>query len=179
MDSTNLENEKPVAEENTSGKISFAQISLKVKETLGENTIPIIYREKIRAQRTRSIALQIEAKENRTEIQHTLLGVELKVGKQRISCPDLATARYLQVFARLGCALVAVPYDISRISNLADELESSWQIMLLLIGQLNSENGVHLARIRTFLIREIRKEIIEIGAGDAMPQFNQNTKQRN
>ncbi len=71
----------------------------------------------------------------RVVIQHTLLGVELKLGRKRLLCPDLATARYLSVFARIGCQDVAVPYDITKISHLADELESSWYRMLLLADQ--------------------------------------------
>ena len=39
---------------------------------------------------------------------------------------------YLSVFARAGCEEVAVPYDITRVSLFADELESSWHRMLLL-----------------------------------------------
>jgi hypothetical protein len=108
-----------------------------------------------------------------------LLGVELKVGRKRLSCPDLATARYLAVFARLGVAAVAVPYDITRTSPLADELESSWQRMLLLIEHRASERSPALrARLRRTLIGAARREIEEAGAGAAVPQFNQNTKQR-
>ena len=39
---------------------------------------------------------------------------------------------YLQVFARIGCQEVAIPYDITKISTIADDLESSWQKILLL-----------------------------------------------
>ena len=53
-----------------------------------------------------------------------MLGIELKVANRRLLCPDLATARYLSVFARLGCDVIAVPYDITQISRIADELES-------------------------------------------------------
>src|SRR6185312_15791945 len=82
--------------------------------------------------RTRAYAFEQIKPRARIEIQHTLLGVELKIGSRRLLCPDLATARYLSVFARAGCAHVAVPYDITKISQLADELESSWHRMLLL-----------------------------------------------
>ena len=119
--------------------------------------------------------LNVAAKENQTEIFYTLLGVELKVGKQRVSCPDLATARFLQVFARIGCASAAIPYDITKISVLADELEQSWQHSLLLIEQKSDENP---NRLRAALIKELRREIEEIGAGANLPQFDRQTKQR-
>src|SRR2546423_8896089 len=95
----------------------------KIKESLGEEWIPRIYSEKILTLRTRAHHLKLPPKPCGVEVQHTLLGVELKVGRMRMHCPDLATARYLSTFARAGCADVALPYDITRISTLADELE--------------------------------------------------------
>src|SRR6476620_5498783 len=109
------------------------EIAADIRNQLKENWIPQIYRDRIRTLRTRSSRLDAPVRENFVEIQHTLLGVELKVGNKRLSCPDLSTARYLQVFARLGCEEIAVPYDITKISTLADELESSWQRTLLLL----------------------------------------------
>jgi hypothetical protein len=150
-----------------------------VRESLAEVWLPRIYRERILALRTRSHSLNVPAKENSVEIQHTLLGVELKVGRHRMLCPDLATARYLGVFARAGCVDVAVPYDITKISSLADELESSWHRMLLLIERAAAErHAIFRSRVRALLIGDLRKEIEQAGAGTAIPQFNQNTKQR-
>ncbi len=158
----------------------LALLAAEVKAELGEAWLPRIYRERILKMRTRSHHLSLYA--NRAaavEIQHTLLGVELKVGRHRMSCPDLATARYLAVFARANCPDVAVPYDISRISGFADELESAWHRMLLLVERAApGGNAASRARLRNFLIREMRREVAEAGAGTAIPQFNQNTRQR-
>lgn len=155
------------------------EIVAEIKEKLGEEWLPTIYREKVRTQRTRAHRLEIEERENRAIIQHTLLGIELKVGSRRFSCPDFSTARYLQIFARMGCQEIAVPYDITKISTLADELESSRHKSLLLIdesakGKSKSVKG----RMRSALVKEIRDEIAEIGAGALMPEFKQSTKQR-
>nr|MBA2335824.1 hypothetical protein [Blastocatellia bacterium] len=90
-----------------------------IREQLAADWIPQIYAEKIRMQRTRACQLEVPERENKADILHTLLGIELKVGSTRFSCPDLATARYLQVFARLGCRNIAIPYDITKISALA------------------------------------------------------------
>lgn len=142
-----------------------------LRANLGELWIPEIYREKVRTKRTRSFAMNIPERFNFADIFHTLLGVELKVGKQRIACPDLATARYLQVFARLGCRDIAVPYDISKISSIADELETAWQRMNLILEGAS-------VRTRNLALRTVRNQIADIGAGDVMPKFNRNTKQR-
>jgi hypothetical protein len=91
----------------------------------------------------------------------------------------VATARYLAVFARLGVAEVAVPYDITQVSQLADDLESSWYQMLTLVESLAVEQSDRFRnKVRAILIADERIGIIEAGAGPAIPQFNQNTKQR-
>lgn len=150
-----------------------------IKENLGAEWLPEIYRAKVRTQRTRAHQLEIPKRENRALIQHTLLGVELKVGNKRFSCPDFSTARYLQIFARLGCQAVAVPYDITKISTLADELESVWQKSLLLLDEAARDKTASVrGRMRSNLIKAVREEIVEIGAGSLMPEFKQSTKQR-
>ena len=150
-----------------------------VKHTMGNSWLPRLYRERIMKLRTRSHHLPVQPKENRVDIHHTLLGVELKARKQRVFCPDLATARYLAVFARAGCTDVAIPYDITKISRIADELESSWHRMLLLVDNAaEGRSSAFRSRLRGALIGEIRREIAEAGAGTAIPQFNHNTKQR-
>ncbi|HMQ02290.1 MAG TPA: hypothetical protein PKD26_00035 [Pyrinomonadaceae bacterium] len=149
-------------------------------ETLHDIWIPAIYRDKVRTQRTRSYEMEIAERENRAEVLFTLLGIELKVGKRRFSCPDLATARYLLVFARLGCVKIAIPYDITKISVLADELEVAWQTLLLKIEKEGRPASPQLrGRRRAALIRRIREEIADLGAGEIMPEFKTSTRQRN
>lgn len=143
-----------------------------IKAALAEDWIPAIYEGRVRADRTRSYDLKIPRRENTAEIQYTLLGIELKVGRRRFACPDLATARYLRVFARLGCSSFAVPYDITRISPVADELETAWQRTLLAL----ESNG--MADMRQRIVKAIRDEIAAIGPGDAMPLFDRETRQR-
>ena len=155
------------------------ELAARVPHELGDAWLPHIYRERIRRMRTRSYSFQNLTSKTRIEIQHTLLGVELKTGRRRLLCPDLATARYLAVFARAGCENVAVPYDITKISQLADELESSWHRMLLLADHLAAgKTDRFKARVQALLITRIRSEIGDAGAGGAVPAFNQNTKQR-
>jgi hypothetical protein len=150
-----------------------------IKDALDEMWLPHIYRERILRLRTRSHHVNTPVRGGVVTVQHTLLGVELKTGRRRMLCPDLATARYLAVFARAGCPDVAVPYDITQISRLADELESSWHRMLLLIEKAAEKRSPSFhARLRTLLLGWVRAEITEAGAGTPIPQFNQNTKQR-
>ena len=152
---------------------------VQIRERLGDAWLPQIYRERVRKLRTRSYHFEIAGAPKRIVIQHTLLGVELKVGRKRLLCPDLATARYLSVFARLGCPDVALPYDITKISQLADELESSWYRMLLLADQeAKAKSAGFRSRVRGSLIATIRAEIAAAGAGTRIPEFKQNTRRQ-
>ncbi len=150
-----------------------------VKERMRGEWPPAIYRERVLSMRTRSHAVPAASRNASVEVQHTLLGIELKVGRRRLSCPDFATARYLSVFARAGVSEVAVPYDITKISGLADELESAWQRMLLLCEHLTRGRAAAFrTRVRTSVVKEARREIEEAGAGTPVPQFRQTTRQR-
>jgi hypothetical protein len=163
----------PAAKTHTSNPTSHAD---QIRAKLGESWLSQIYADRVLSTRTRSYHFGGSPRRVGVEIQHTLLGVELKVGRRRFLCPDLATARYLSVFARVNCNDVAIPYDITQLSRVADELESSWQRMLLLISHEVPE--ALRTRIKGLLIAKLRVEIAEAGAGTAMPEFKQSTRQR-
>ena len=159
--------------------MTVAACAEQIRELLGDVWLSRIYRERILKLRTRSYHFDIAGVPKRIVIQHTLLGVELKVGRKRLLCPDLATARYLSVFARLGCQDVAVPYDITKISQLADELESSWYRMLLLVDQeARAKSASFRSRVRGSLVAQLRAEINEAGAGPRVPEFKQSTRRQ-
>jgi len=150
-----------------------------IEVELGESWLPRIYRDRILKLRTRSYHFENARASAKVSIHHTLLGIELKVGRRRLICPDLATARYLSVFARVACNDVAVPYDITKISLLADELESTWFRMLLLADAKAKDLPRHLrTRLRGLLFAKIRAEVLAAGSGTRMPEFKQSTKQR-
>jgi hypothetical protein len=158
---------------------SAADFAARVQVELNSAWLPDIYRERVRKTRTRAYGFEQLKPRARIEIQHTLLGVELKIGSRRLLCPDLATARYLSVFARTGCKQVAVPYDITKISQLADELESSWHRMLLLVDHLAAQKSEAFRnRVRQLLLATIRDEVAAAGAGASVPEFKHSTKQR-
>ncbi len=154
-----------------------ADLLSQIQMKMGDTWLPAIYRDRILKMRTRTYEFPTLAGNATPQIQHTLLGIELKMGRRRMLCPDLATARYLSVFARLGCSAVAIPYDITRISVLADELESSWHRMLLLADQF-TERSASQTRTRRLLLARLRDEVAAAGAGTRIPEFKSSTKQR-
>jgi hypothetical protein len=150
-----------------------------VSRALGQVWLPRIYKDEVLTERTRSFHIDFPSGKPKVSILHTLLGVELKIGAKRVLCPDLATARYLSVFARAGCPDVAIPYDITRISGYADSLESSWQRMLLLVEHLASDRSRSFrVKIRKVLVDQIRELVKEAGAGTPIPKFKESTRQR-
>lgn len=151
-------------------------IAAEISAALADEWMPVVYKEKVRSHRTRAHSIEIPKRENKPEIQYTLLGIELKVGRRRFACPDLATARYLRVFARVGCRDFAVPYDITQISGVADQLETSWQRALLMLEKRFA--GEVSTSARSSLVKAMRDEINKIGPGRAMPLFDRSTKQR-
>ena len=159
-------------------RLTAEDYASQVKADLKDAWLPNIYTERIRKLRTRSYIFEGLRAKSSVEIQHTLLGVELKAGRRRMLCPDLATARYLAVFARAGCKEVALPYDITRISQLADQLDSSWHRTLLLADHLTEGAPGLRSRVRRILVEKIRAEVESAGAGPVTPTFKQSTKQR-
>jgi hypothetical protein len=154
-------------------------IAAKIRTSLADDWLPRLYHDKIRILRTRSVRIDVPEHENLAEINYTLLGIELKVGKRRFACPDLSSARYMRVFARIGCREFAIPYDITQIPAAADDLETAWQRTLLVLAELTGERPSRsISQFRANLIRIIREDLKEIGAGDAMPLFDRETKQR-
>ncbi len=151
----------------------------KFRSDVGENWIPQIYSETIRPMRTRALKLDIPERENEPVIHETLLGIELKIGRRRIACPDVHTARYLQVFSRLGCRDLAVPYDITALPTIADRLNAAWlAVNDALLGYARGVSPQVAGKIRSRAIRLMREEIKKAGAGDLMPLFDRSTKQR-
>ncbi|HEX8087698.1 MAG TPA: hypothetical protein VF762_02520 [Blastocatellia bacterium] len=159
--------------------VKAEDIASGITRQLGDQSIAAIYRDSILSQRTRQYELHAPAKSSSVEVLHTLLGIELKIANRRLLCPDLATARYLSVFARLGCDVIAVPYDITQISRLADDLESSWQRTMLLVQHFTVGRTARLrAAVNRRLLEDARNQIAQLGAGTKFPQFNQKTRQR-
>lgn len=169
---------KPEAKASELKKSSpIEQAAAEILAQLGEQQLAVIYAERVRTQRTRSFMLNSTASD--VQIQHTLLGIELKIGRKRLSCPDWATARYLAVFARLGAAEIAVPYDITQISRLADELESGWFRMQALAEHASQGQSVRWhSKLMKALLSQQREAIQVAGVGPKAPEFIQNTRQQ-
>ena len=165
--------EEAIERISTSGRpLGAKQIADEVRLVLASGSIDILYRDRVLSTRTRQFALPRANSDVNVEVIHTLLGIELKIGKRRLLCPDYPTARYLSIFARLGGGQVAVPYDITAISTIADEMESSLQLMFLIADLLTNERSPRIrASVKIRLATIIRERIAQLGAGSKFPEF--------
>jgi len=151
---------------------SARRIAEEIMNVLADSSIDAIYRDRVLSSRSRQYKLPAGRPDSPIEIIHTLLGIELKIGNRRLLCPDYATARYLSIFARLGGGTVAVPYDITSISAIADEMESSLQRTWLLADLLTRDRtSTMLGRVRKVLVSQVREKIAEQGSGARFPEF--------
>lgn len=157
---------------------SASDLAVEIETAMGDSWLPQLYRERVLKLRTRAYEFPALPRNATPQIHHTLLGIEVKVGRRRMLCPDLATARYLAVFARMGCQAVAIPYDITRISQAADELESSWHRMLLLADEATRGQDDLQEALRRLLVNRVKTGVAAAGAGAQVPEFAQSTKQR-
>ncbi len=86
-----------------------------------------IYRDHVLPLKTRQVKLL--GRKCQPVLMKTLLGFELQLGRKRITCPDMITARYLRVFAELGVKTIQIPYDPTRTGLILTELEESFANM--------------------------------------------------
>jgi hypothetical protein len=141
--------------------LSVRELVARIEDELGQKTIALIYCEQVCPQRTRRIELPPVPAAARVEVQETLLGTELQVGRTRLPCPDLSTAQYLSLFARLRLRAIAIPTDMRQLRFLLPELESSWfQMMMLAETRVEPFRETTVAQLKRGLIERQRTLII-------------------
>ncbi len=115
-----------------------------------------IYSEEVLTRPTRTISLPGRKCEPR--IIYTFLGFELQAGRKRITCPDMATARYLRIFAELGMPSVETPYDPTQTARLLAGLEKGLETMKDLLLAEKLDKNRHQSKLRR-LYRGIRERL--------------------
>lgn len=130
---------------------------LAVKEQT--NRIKRIYRKEVLSQRTRVVPLL--GRKCEPQLMYTFLGFELKLRGKRITCPDMVTARYLMLFAEIGMASVAIPYDPTETARLLPELEEAFSGIkewLLAQGYGKPQHQLTIRKV----YQKIREELKEV-----------------
>lgn len=110
-----------------------------------------LYRNAVLTHRTRRVTLL--GRKCRPKLMKTFLGYELLMGRRRITCPDLVTARYLRVFGELGCGEIEMPYDPTRTARLLPDLEALFERIV--------EGGVPSPATARGVFRRVRRRLRE------------------
>ncbi len=115
-----------------------------------------IYSEEVLTRPTRTISLP--GRKCEPCIIYTFLGFELQAGRKRITCPDMATARYLRIFAELGMPSIETPYDPTQTARLLAGLEVGLETIKELLLAEKLDKIRHQAKLRR-LYRGIRERL--------------------
>lgn len=114
---------KPSRPAPARGKVAYLEVAREIQQVAPE--ILQIYIREVLPNRTRP--LKLYGRKHRARILKTMLGHEVKMGRKRVQCPDVVTARYLKVFGELGMKSIELPYDPTRTARLVDVLEVALQ----------------------------------------------------
>jgi hypothetical protein len=103
------------------------------------------YSEAVAAVPHRKVALTGRKCRN-PRIINTLLGFELQIRDRRFTCPDMATARFLRIFAMIGVSEVMVPLDPTLTAGILPEFERNWNLFSRICRELEAGERKDLAR---------------------------------
>lgn len=112
-----------------------------------------IYRDSILTQKTRQV--QLLGRKCTPRLLKTFLGYEVQLNRKRITCPDLTTARYVELFAQIGSKAVRIPYDPTRTAAVLPVLDQAFESLNSAVGALSLSDEERPAYTRR-LYRKIR-----------------------
>lgn len=132
----------------------------------GDKGLLEIYCAQVLPVKTRTIHLL--GRKCTARIIHTLLGFEVQASYKRIHCPDRVTARYLRLFAELGCRIIKLPYDPTVTARVLPDLEASIERLLEVVRTRFTKRQLRLYVTRE-LFRLMRAQLQKSTAALAVP----------
>ncbi len=129
-----------------------------------------LYVNRVLSQRTRRVPLL--GRKCQPHIMYTFLGFEVKMGRKRVTCPDMATARYLKIFAELGMDSVQIPYDPSQTARIVPLLETAFDRIKASLSKQECDRVQFQAVLRR-MYKELRDELKGGKKADRRPTFTQ------
>jgi len=96
-----------------------------VLDRIGEDNLATFYKDRIAT--VPCYSLDLPKPEEPIEIENLLFGWRLKIGKKAIDCSSETQARYLRVFAEMGCDQTLVPKDDTYLSSIVNHWESLFE----------------------------------------------------
>ena len=93
------------------------------------------------------------------QIIETLLGYEVKSRYKRIHCPDRVTARYVKLFAELGCRAIRLPYDPTVTARLIPDFERTAEAIRRGVQELFPQSHPLQIYVLRQLYRRLRAQL--------------------
>lgn len=115
-----------------------------------------IYRDSILPLKTRQV--QLLGRKCTPRLLKTFLGYEVQLNRRRITCPDLTTARYLELFAQIGSKSIRIPYDPTKTAAVLPALTQALASLTAAIAALPLSDKNQPAFIRQ-VYRRIRTRL--------------------
>lgn len=105
--------------------INLDLLAQNVLSRLGDNNLTTFFKERIAT--VPCYTLDLPKWADPIEIENSLLGWRLKIGKKAIDCSSEAQARYLRIFAEMGWDHVPAPQDDGYLPSIVDEWEKLFE----------------------------------------------------
>lgn len=107
-----------------------------VLSRLGEDSLATFYKDRIAT--VTCYTLDLPKRAEPIEIENSLLGWRLKVGKKTVDCSSEAQARYLRVFAEMSWDHARVPQNDGYLSSIIDRWEELYEKTQALLEEYTS-----------------------------------------
>jgi len=123
---TRLERAKSLKKsKKTQNGLDLNLLTQNILDRIGEDNLATFYKHRIAA--VPCYGLDLPKPEEPIKIENSLFGWRLKIGKKAIDCSSEAQARYLRVFAEMGCDQTLVPKDDAYLSSIINQWESLFE----------------------------------------------------
>jgi len=109
----------------TKNGLDLNLLTQNILDRIGEDNLATFYQHRIAS--VPCYSLDLPKPEEPIKIENSLFGWRLKIGKKTIDCPSEAQARYLRVFAEMGCDQTLVPKDDAYLSSIVNQWETLFE----------------------------------------------------
>jgi len=99
------------------------------------------------------------------QVLYTFLGFEVKMGRKRLTCPDVVSARYLCLFAELGMPDIRIPYDPTHTRLVLAGLEPALDRIKELLLEEKVSQKTHQRAVRR-VYKRLREALLQEDGGE-------------
>ncbi|MBM4322955.1 MAG: SAM-dependent DNA methyltransferase [Deltaproteobacteria bacterium] len=134
---TRLERAKSLKKiKKTKEGIDIDSLTQDVLGRIGEANLVTFYKSHIAA--ASCLNINLPERVGTIEIEKSLFGWRLKIGKKAIDCPSEAHARYLRVFAEMGWDKATIPKDSDYLATIIDQWENLFKAVKATLEEYTS-----------------------------------------